>query len=1140
MKRSTTLLVCLLLAVSACKRQPPTPTPTQVGGAVPAADLIAPLADASQPTEIIEDAGLIAQNNRAVGFMGMFKYQEAIDGFAALLEDHPNWLDVQVNLAIGVINRQLDGDEALGLQILQAVLAVDPEHQRALFTAGILLKRAGREGEAADRFRAVLDADADDSYAAYYLAQTLAPTDEEAAWPWMQRAIENDPYLTSAYYGAFGLLNRLGRQEEAQQYFATFQRLQNNPRATIVKSVYTKMGPKAEAIAVSLSDQHPVQAPDGPIFEPASPLLADGGQYVWNDEQSDRPISVTACDINGDGALDFFLANALRHGSGATNAIIFADGDSYRLDLDHPFCTISGIRAALWGDYDNDGLTDVYFCRRGPNQLWRQAGANIWESVTDSTQTAAGDLDTVDGAIVDADHDGDLDIFCINADGPNELLNNNRDGTFRAIAQEQGIAGDGRASEQVLFADLDLDRDADIVVINAQPPHEVYLNDRLWSYRPAEGPGVDAFVEASITRATIADTDNNGEFEVLVRLDDGSLKKLQRDDQFDFLVHPTQPRNSSDTLLAVADLDGDGLSEAVVRAGTTWSAVGTHELSQTDDTGELHGWTIAVPDAGAGPVIVGAPVGGEPLIWRAGPGRHRYMALELSGRTEEAKDMRSNASGIGAVIAARRASDWIIRHTFGGDAGPGQSLQPIAIGLGGQANLDFLSIDWSDGLFQSEVHGVPPMVDAPPRSLAAGSMERIEETQRQASSCPVLFAWDGERFRFISDLLGVGGMGYMVAPGEYAPPRPWENFMFPTGSIAPNNGRYLIKVGEPMEEACYLDSARLVVYDLPPKWNMTLDERMGIGGPEPTGEPVFYRALHLPERAINDRGEDVTGAVTTIDEQAADVGELDHRFIGRLAAEHVLTLSFRQPIDVSGAPPVLLIDGWIEYPYSQTMFAAWQAGATYHAPTVEARSAGGSWRPVLAEFGYPAGMPRQMSVPLNDLPVATTELRIRTNQEIYIDRIGVIAAEPCPEARRTVLEASVAQLQQSGFAYRTTGEQRQPHYDYNYREAVWDARWLRGFYTDFGDVVELIERTDDAPTIFGPGEEVHLEFVAPPPLELDGWTRIVVLEAAGWCKDLDLFTATSDTVEPIPARGEPSSEREMLLNRFNTRYEGGR
>ncbi len=42
-------------------------------------------------------------------------------------------------------------------------------------------------------------------------------------------------------------------------------------------------------------------------------------------------------------------------------------------------------------------------------------------------------------------------------------------------------------------------------------------------------------------------------------------------------------------------------------------------------------------------------------------------------------------------------------HTYRNDTAPGQSLQPIAIGLAGAERADFVAIDWSDGVFQSEI-----------------------------------------------------------------------------------------------------------------------------------------------------------------------------------------------------------------------------------------------------------------------------------------------------------------------------------------------------------------------------------------------------------------------------------------------------
>ncbi len=57
---------------------------------------------------------------------------------------------------------------------------------------------------------------------------------------------------------------------------------------------------------------------------------------------------------------------------------LLAFGDAQAVDLlaqpAHPLSGIEDVHTALWGDIDNDGLTDVYLLRDGPNQLWRQTG----------------------------------------------------------------------------------------------------------------------------------------------------------------------------------------------------------------------------------------------------------------------------------------------------------------------------------------------------------------------------------------------------------------------------------------------------------------------------------------------------------------------------------------------------------------------------------------------------------------------------------------------------------------------------------------------------------------------------------------------------------------------------------------------
>jgi hypothetical protein len=124
-----------------------------------------------------------------------------------------------------------------------------------------------------------------------------------------------------------------------------------------------------------------------------------------------------------------------------------------------------------------------------------------------------------------------------------------------------------------------------------------------------------------------------------------------------------------------------------------------------------------------------------------------------------------------------------------------------------------------------------------------------------------------------------------------------------------------------------------------------------------------------------------------------------------------------------------------------------------------------------------------------------------------------------------------AKLIQSGFAKRKEG--RRPDYEYGKRVPLSDTRAQEGFYTRLGDVKELVESGDDAVAIFGPGEEVEMEFVGAPG---DG---IFVLELKGWCKDKDLLTKDGETVEPVPSRTGSNAKRETLHQKYNTRYQSG-
>ncbi len=1085
---------------------------------------------------------VVEEHNNGVALMGKFDYTAAHEVFSKLASAHPDWLDVQVDLAIASLNRQQPGDDKAAAQILDTVIEKRPEDLRALYCRGILDLYSSEPEAAWERFRTVAEADPDDGYAQYFTGQCLFQLSRyDEALEHFSQAQQIDPYLRSAYYGAFQAAQQLGRADLARENFEKFQRLDDNPQARLAEIKYTRMGPKAEVSTVQPEESDlAVTPPAGNLFaEPETISMRPAAAVTWASfdssavaETAASTPNVTVCDINQDGKLDILISGAFAQAD-VFNAVMLQENGVFSLDLKHPLAMVSNVNAAVWGDMDNDGLTDVYLCRRGPNQLWRQTAAGQWADITTAAGTAAGDLDSVDGACFDADHDGDLDLFVVNADGPNELLNNNLDGTYRSLAGEQGIAG-GSESRGIVVADLDNDRDVDIVVINAQPPHEVYRNDRLWNYEPAAG--FAEFTAADIWSAVAADTDADGKTELFTSGPAGVTRWTRSDDGSSWSSSPLADANTGVTRgpLAVQDINGDGAAELVITTRKGWRTLslgGTTLQSAPESTGVAADWALAAFDP-RGYSLVAPQSGKPPVAYPPGRGRFPVVLLEFTGKESQADQMRSNASGIGVQAAVRVSKHWTTAATFRPQSGPGQSLQPAVVGLRGASQMDFVSIQWPDGVFQSE------------SGLAAGGRHRIEETQRQVSSCPVVFAWNGERFEFVTDILGVGGIGFNVGRGEYSTPRPWENLLLPANLLVPRGNEYVIKIGEPMEEVMYLDAARLVAYDLPPGWNMTLDERLAVHGPAATGNAIFYQDQDVvqPIKAIDQAGADVLDMILSVDGKAAEPAARDRRFLGRTEPSE-LVVKFARPLDSLEGEPVLVFHGWIEYPYSQTMFAAWQAGAEYHAPTLEALDANGQWQILAAQFGYPAGMPREASLPLSNmsLPKGVRTLRLRTNMEIYFDAVYVVSNKKCPGAIRTELPLRGAIVSEAGFPRRTNHAQRRPFYEYDHRASLWDTQHQTGFYTDFGPAAELVRDTDDALAIVGPGEEIEVQFDHRPLAALSaGWTRRFVFEANGWCKDRDLLTKDGEKVAPLPARTDAQEEKIFFLHKkINRRFRSG-
>lgn len=236
---------------------------------------------------------------------------------------------------------------------------------------------------------------------------------------------------------------------------------------------------------------------------------------------------VCLVDYDNDGFVDIYLVNGgslerFREGamSPYSNALFRNQGNRRFIDVTQragvPGSGSWGMGCSA-GDYDNDGLLDLYVTNYGNNNLYRNRGNGMFEDVT----ARAGVNDprwSTGSAWVDFDRDGDLDLFVANyivldpqnlpepgskqygsmgtarmgcqymglpvMCGPRGLQGagdsffvNQGDGTFKEMARTLGMDDpQGYYGLGVLWCDFDNDGYPDLYVANDTTPNQLYRN----------------------------------------------------------------------------------------------------------------------------------------------------------------------------------------------------------------------------------------------------------------------------------------------------------------------------------------------------------------------------------------------------------------------------------------------------------------------------------------------------------------------------------------------------------------------------------------------------------------------------------------------------------------------------------------
>ena len=1127
-----------------------------LGGAILAAGTLAAIlistawrspsvsASRSAGSEILAAGAASLQTTRNLGkaYYEQGKYAEAAAEFRkvvasgrALATDHAN-----LGMALMQANQF---DAALGE--LTTARQMAPKNVAIWYNLGILYKHELRYPDATVALRRVTEADPDDPSAWFNLGTVYF---SERKFPEALAAYEHvnkmglgrgQNFYVASLYRTFTVLLRLGRQADAQKILKIHQQVHD------------------KVPGISLQNQALDGGKYGTIWVPPAPATTAGtperkvafaditgklGVSLAGDSsrlESFKDISAAQYsvpfalknlvplfgssaalgDYDGDGHLDLYIVNP-----SGSNHLLHNNGNGTFSDVTEK----AGVRgpagsvSAIFADYDNSGHLSLFVTGVGGVTLYKNKGDGTFENATEKAglKGKPGELDT-SALLFDSDSDGVLDLvvtaytdlntppkkspFSFPADfsaARSRFYRNNGNGTFTDITSSTGLnAARGRMRGATFGAFTGSGYD-DLVFFRDDAPPLLFVNEGEDKFvnRTREAGGT--FADAVVQQAQVADFNHDGNFDLVLWTRSGPRVLFGRGNarfRAAEALPAIQPSSSPFAFEGtVADLDGDGFTDLLAQdASGKWRFLSNH-------TGHFREGSLALP-AGS---LKGEGVTQVLPAWLADPGRLNLIALSRSGKLAvlekegppahwlevKLKGYKSNMAGIGTVVELKSGnyySKYLVTGSMSGAY------------TGDLTRLDVVRVTWPDQVIQNSIN------------VKTDASISVQESERLASSCPLLYVWNGKRFVFVTDVLGVGPLGELAPDGTYVKPHPREFVRLP-GFLEPRDGAYTFQVTDELREVDFVDRLRLLAVDHPADENVFANEIYSSSSAAP--QLYAVRNEQLPVSAVDGHGNDVLNLLRKADGQY--VAGFKRNQIPGMAETHTLALDLGNFPDSEHV--ALWLTGWVYWTDSNGARAMMtNPQLPMIAPYLQVKSSAGKWVTVIPDMGLPSGTNRTMRVDLSGKFLSSDHhVRIVTNLCLYWDRVFVSTNDR--EIRPTqVLAPLSADLHYRGFSVPASdpNHRRPDHFEYTrlLKLAPWNP--MTGNYTRYGNVRELLSSADDRLVVMATGDEMTVGFSAGAlkPLKA-GWKRDLFLDAAGYAKDGEPNTAYSKTVAPLPFR----------------------
>jgi len=387
-------------------------------------------------------------------------------------------------------------------------------------------------------------------------------------------------------------------------------------------------------------------------------------------------------DFNNDGLLDLSITKGAKGGQilGMKQDELYQNLGAAKFINVAPTAGVTNTfgrgRGVAWGDYNNDGYTDLLLGNLQTSlALLKNNGDGTFTDVT--TQAGLANLEFIEAVFADYDNDGFPDIFCTVAESnrpPNDtLFKNNGDGTFTKVTTQAGLLplNNGRS---VCWGDYNNDGYLDLFISRGtedgalkQTLYQNNGNGTFTDVSDQSGLGIIANNRA----AAWGDYDNDGYLDLYV-VNSGS-----------------DPQGKGPNYLFKNNHDGtftnvaasEGVADAVVSRGRgcAWG--------DYDNDGYLDLFITNGEDNTDFPQ-------GPQFLFRNNGNGNSWLEVRLIGTT-------SNRQGLGAKVTIQTGAQIQYRENNGASGHfLSQGAALLHFGLGTATVIDQVTIKWPSGTVQ--------------------------------------------------------------------------------------------------------------------------------------------------------------------------------------------------------------------------------------------------------------------------------------------------------------------------------------------------------------------------------------------------------------------------------------------------------